>query len=161
MIKLQRELMREQERNFFLKSVIIILLLQRVLVAVEGKCLSKEDLKALDLHITSFNEAIQRDDLNAMSTFMNFPITDNYNHVITKRVFLKEDSYQPVINVRKVLKESLPMTMHDRGIQSYQYLDECNKYVVENLRAEGGKGLRFIFKKIGKLIKLKLIRPGH
>ena len=132
-------------------------LLSASALANNKNCINTKDLMALDGNMTAFSQAIKSHDLKAMSSFMNFPITDNHNHVITQRVFLEEDTYQPVINVRKILKEAFPSAMKGKAVKSYQYLDECNKYVVENSMAEDNHGLRFIFKKIGKVLKLKLI----
>jgi len=88
---------------------------------------------------------------------MNFPITDNHNHVITKRVFLEELEYAPVKSVKKVFSAFFPSKIKSHSSKGYQYLDECNKYVVEQHSAESKEGMRFIFKKVGKDVKLKLI----
>jgi len=137
--------------------MVIMTLLSSLAIADNKNCISKQDFISLDGNITLMHQLIKNNDLKNLSTYMNFPITDNHNHAITKRVFLEEDTYQPVINVRKILKEAFPESMKSEGIKNYQYLDECNKHVVENSEAEDNHGLRFIFKKIGKVLKLKLI----
>lgn len=149
--------MNHQKKEYFLNLITLMTLLSSVSLAANTNCVTKQNLTALEADMLAMHQAIESDNLKHVSSFMHFPITDNHNHVITKRVFLQEQDYEPVINVKKLFKEDFPSTMHATGIKSYQYLDECNKYVVENSVAKQGHGLRFIFKKIGNVLKLKLI----
>ena len=141
-----------------LRTILTLTVLMTTLSAADKACINSSDLKQLKITLQNFHQAIEDNDLDRISSFMHFPITDNHNHAITKRVFLEEDTYAPVINVRKVLREAFPKSLELSYIKEYRYLDTCNKYVIENSTANHKKGLRFIFKKIGQGLKLKLIR---
>jgi len=148
--------MNIKKRNHFLRAVLVIALFTELLAA-DSSCITKEDLSVLDKRLIDFNKAIQNDDLKVVSSFINFPLTDNHNHAITKRVFLQEADYQPVINLKDILKTKFPQSAHEKSLSSYMYLDECNKHVLEKSYAGDKQGLRFIFKKIGADLQLKLI----
>ena len=143
-------------RNYLIKIVLAMGLLTE-LSAASSSCITKEDLTILDKRLILFNKAIQSHDLKAISGFINFPLTDNHNHAITKRVFLEEDEYQPVINVRKILENRLPKSRDEKSVKDYMYLDECNKHVLEKSYADNKHGFKFTFKKIGSDLQLKLI----
>ena len=145
------------KRAFFLAALSV---LPMHVSALDQKCFNTQDINALESVLKGFNQAVNENDPQKMALYMNFPITDNHNHAITQRVFLEEDSYGPVISVKKLFKNSLPTSSHQKGIKAYAYLDYCNMYTIENSRADKGRGIRFIFKKAGKTIKLKLIRFG-
>lgn len=141
--------------------IMILLPLQAApLTLMDKRCVTKEDMKNLEGALKQFSAAAQKSDVKVQAALMHFPITDNHNHAITRRVFLEEVDYDPVISVKKLLKEVLPATLKAKYIKHYPYLDYCNMYVVENSAAEKGKGIHFVFKKIGKFFVLKLIRHG-
>lgn len=129
--------------------------------AFEMNCISDKDIADLDPRLKAFNKAIDGDDFKSMSSYMGFPLTDNHNHAITKRVFLEELEYEPTVNLRSILKQKFPKQKQGKSTKSYRYLSSCDHYVVEKSYEKGEKGLRFIFKKMGSEVKLKMIRFTH
>ncbi len=143
-----------------LAMILMIPLNASKLLTMDSRCVSPKDMNNLEIALQGFKKASLDNNVSGMATFMHFPITDNHNHAITQRVFLEEADYDPVISVKKLFKEVMPPKLATANIKHYGYLDYCNMYVVEHSLAENKRGIRFVFKKIGKYFLLKLIRLG-
>jgi len=143
--------------KYFILKLLILTLGSSSLFA-SNNCINTQDSKTFELHILNFNQAINKYNLKEISSFINFPITDNHNHVITKRVFLEDTDYEPVVNVMGILEKYLPKTLHDKESQSFIHPNQCQKYIIIVPNAFSKRGVKFVFKKVNSDLQLKLIR---